>query len=148
MNNEIKAVFMQVVLIVVAAFLLKKMLKSAFLGSDSTAEAEAEKIIIDENASYAKEQYEGFANKLVAALGSVYGTDEDQVKGVFSKMNTERDVYNLIAAWGVRNLRLDAWGVFANDYTLTQAIADDMSESDIDEYVNQPLADNGVNYRF
>jgi hypothetical protein len=93
--------------------------------------------------SYQNSQYYIFADTLYSAMQSDwynpfdYGTDEDGVKSVMEKMRNDADVLKLVQAFGKKD-----------GYTLQQWIAEDFSAEDKQIYVNGPLANRGIKYRF
>ena len=93
--------------------------------------------------SYQNSQYFIFADTLYSAMQSDwynpfdYGTDEEGVQSVMDKMKNDSDVLKLVQAFGKRD-----------GYTLQQWIAEDFSAEDKQIYVNGPLANKGIKYRF
>jgi len=85
-------------------------------------------------------QYLIFADTLLTAMDSSlfdWGTDEETVKNVFQRLNTDADVNKLISAFGRKD-----------GYTLPEWIAGDFSNEDKNFYINTPLASKGIKYRF
>ena len=95
--------------------------------------------------SYTQSQYNIFADKLFSALKGA-DEDEDMVASVMKQMKNDLDILALIKAYGKRDTAY--WGWETHNYDLVTAINAYMSDSEIETYVNKPLAANGVNYRF
>jgi hypothetical protein len=93
--------------------------------------------------TYIESQYKIFGDTLWNALNSTWynpltwGTREETVRGVFSKMNNEADVNKLIIAFGLKE-----------GLNLAESLHDDMSYDAINEYVNAPLQAKGINITF
>lgn len=90
--------------------------------------------------TYLDSQYLGFAGTLFQAMDSWlfdWGTDEEAVQGVMQQMRNDADVNKLVSAFGSKD-----------GYTLPEWIAGDFSAAAKDTYVNNPLAANGIVYRF
>lgn len=80
-------------------------------------------------------QINSYALKLYRAMDGA-GTDEEQVFSVFNAMGNDADVLNLIKAFGLKE-----------DENLSQWLADDFSQSDLDK-INNILASKNIEYRF
>jgi len=92
------------------------------------------------NPTYLDTQYLMFADTLYQAMDSWlfdWGTDEDAVQGVMQQMRNDADVNKLISAYGSKD-----------GYTLSEWIGGDFSAAAKDTYINNPLAANGIIYRF
>ena len=90
--------------------------------------------------SYTATQYGIFADTLYAAMVDYwysYGTDEDAIKSVMKQMLNDADVLKLNQSFGTRD-----------GYSLAAWLRDELSDSDLQYYVNDPLARNGVTFRF
>lgn len=97
---------------------------------------ELNKTIDSANLSYTDDQYDVFAQKLYNALKG-WGTDEETVQSVFAQMNTRDDVLKLISTFGIKD-----------GETLSEWLSGDLSQSDMDKYVNNVLQVKSINYSF
>ena len=93
--------------------------------------------------SYQDSQYKILADKLLQSMDSTwydpssYGTDEEQIRGVFAKMNNNIDVLKLVQAFGN-----------PDGYSLSDWLTSELSQLDIQIYVNAPLKSKGITYTF
>lgn len=93
--------------------------------------------------SYQDSQYKILADKLRQSMDSTwydptsYGTDEEQIRGVFSKMNNNLDVLKLVQSFGN-----------PDGYSLSDWLTSELSQLDIQIYVNAPLKAKGITYTF
>jgi hypothetical protein len=94
--------------------------------------------------TYGAQQYNDFA-KLLHGYMYPWGTDEDGIAKILSKMKTYDDVLALIDAYGTRTLRSE-WGWDTDPKNLAQAFDYEMSPDYVETYVNQPLKRTG--YKF
>ena len=94
---------------------------------------------------YTKTQLSGFADKLFTAMDG-QGTDEDQIKEVFGYMQNKADVLELIKAFGIRDYEDELFVV--QQYNLSQWLNTELSASELNEYVNDPLKAKGIDYTF
>jgi hypothetical protein len=95
--------------------------------------------------TYLSQQYGDFADALQTAFDGA-GTYENDVKAVFTKMKTKSDVLALINAYGRRSIK-SAWQLWDTDpMTLAQTIDAELSTTDKEIYVNEPLRKTG--YKF
>ena len=92
---------------------------------------------------YTKSEYYSMANQLYYAMYGA-GTDEDQIKSVMKKMQSDLDVLELINAFGTKT------GKYFSSFSggLSEWLHDELSTSDLETYVNAPLRSNGVSYQF
>lgn len=97
---------------------------------------ELNKTIDSANLSYTDDQYDVFAQKLYNALNG-WGTDEETIQSVFAQMNTRDDVLKLISTFGIKD-----------GETLSEWLSGDLSQSDMDKYVNNVLQVKSINYSF
>ena len=94
--------------------------------------------------SYPISQYQIFAGSLYDAFeGSA--TNEARIKTVFSQMKNNLDVLKLVEVYGTRDGGAYLW---TPKMTLIEQIPYDMTDSEIETYVNQPLRSNGITYQF
>lgn len=94
---------------------------------------------------YTESQMKGFADKLFKAMDG-QGTDEEQIKAVFKYMQNKADVLELIRAFGVRTYED---GLFVSyEYNLTEWLNEELSQDELDKFVNDPLRSAGINYSF
>lgn len=97
--------------------------------------------------SYPLSAYQSAATILESAMGNDYdGTNELQIKGVFLQMNNLRDVLQLIASFGVRPY-CNIAGMCAN-ISLPYWFAEELTSSEIQQYINSVLSAKGINYTF
>lgn len=92
------------------------------------------------NPSYTNTQYQIFADGLYSAMADSwywYGTDEDAIKSIMQKMKNDADVLKVNTIFGVRD-----------GYSLSAWFTSELSNEDLDYYVNQPLRANGVTFQF
>lgn len=90
--------------------------------------------------SYTTTQYGIFADGLYAAMVDYWyywGTDEDAIKAIMRQMLNDADVLKLNQTFGTRD-----------GYTLAQWFRSELETEDLATYVNNPLASNGVTFRF
>ena len=99
-------------------------------------------------ASYSQGQYDMYANKLKQAFYS-YGTDEAAVYAVFTAMNNDLDVANLIKAFGIWKVEGSVWRPLdtRGDGDLSTWMSSELDSSEIN-YVNTILAKKGIKYKF
>lgn len=104
-------------------------------------------------ATYADSAYLQFANMLFQAVAGA-GTDYDAIYNIFDKIKNDVDYLKLNKAFGVRRygaiFEKDPLPFVSNifplpEYTLTQALSSEMSDSKIAK-LNQILKSNGVTY--
>ena len=94
--------------------------------------------------SYPISQYQIFAGSLYDAFeGSA--TNEARIKTVFSQMKNNLDVLKLVEVYGTRDGGAYLW---TPKMTLIEQIPYDMTDGEIETYVNQPLRSNGITYQF
>jgi hypothetical protein len=90
--------------------------------------------------TYGKQDYMNFANGLFKAMDNT-GTDEDAIARIMSQMKTYDDVLALINAYGKRKwTKWEIWDISPSLMTLSEALNDELSAEDLEEYVNQPLS--------
>lgn len=138
--------------VILLAYLIYKGLQKLFTPSPtnqgqqkSAAEELKDLAQAGEVTHYTESQMKGFADKLFKAMDG-QGTDEEQIKAVFKYMQNKADVLELIKAFGVREYED---GLFVSyDYNLTEWLNEELDQADIQEYVNKPLKDAGINYTF
>ena len=94
--------------------------------------------------TYPISQYQIFATSLYDAFVGG-GTDNDRVKSVMSQIRNDLDVLKLIEVYDTRDGGTSWW---SPDMTLIEQIPYDMTDSEIETYVNGPLRSNGVTYKF
>lgn len=92
--------------------------------------------------TYPNSQYNIWADALESAM-YYWSTDEDAIKSIMQKMKTDADVLALISAFGQRSTA----GIDAEE-DLGAWLRDDLNDQEMNLYVNNVLASNGVNYRF
>jgi len=90
--------------------------------------------------SYTTTQYGIFADGLYSAMVDYWyywGTDEDGIKAIMQQMNNDADVLKLNQTFGTRD-----------GYTLAQWFRSELEDDDLKYYVNDPMARNGVTFKF
>jgi hypothetical protein len=90
--------------------------------------------------SYTGTQYGIFADALYVAMVDYWyywGTDEDAIKNIMRQMKNDADVLKLNQTFGTRD-----------GYTLSQWLRSELEDEDLATYVNNPLASNGITFRF
>jgi hypothetical protein len=95
-----------------------------------------------EKLTYSLGNYTQFADQIYAAVLYTWGTDEQAIYNVFSKMNNNLDVAQLIKAFGKRRL----------EFSTTMAelgahLSSDLDDSEIAK-LNSILASKNITYRF
>jgi len=85
------------------------------------------------------------ATDLFEALDG-YGTNEETILSVFTKVKTNADFDNLVSAFGTRTISSGAGNVFVSDFSgdLTACLRDELNSTEIAE-INTLLQKNGVN---
>ena len=97
-----------------------------------------------QNLSYPISQYQIFAGSLYDAFQGT-GTDEARIKSVFSQMKNNLDVLKLVEVYGTRDGGSYFW---TPKMTLIEQIPYDMTDAEIETYVNAPLRANRITYQF
>jgi len=90
--------------------------------------------------SHTATQYGIFADGLYTAMADYwywYGTDEEGIKAIMRQMLNDADVLKLNQTFGTRD-----------GYTLAQWFRSELSDEDLAYYVNEPMARNGVTFKF
>lgn len=95
-----------------------------------------------EKLSYSLGNYTQFADQIYAAVLTTFGTDEQAIYNIFSKMNNNLDVAQLIKSFGKRRL----------EFSTTMAelgahLTEDLDSSEIAK-LNSILAAKNITYRF
>jgi uncharacterized protein YhaN len=95
--------------------------------------------------SWSAAQFKIFADTLEDAfVGSpVDPTDEVRIRTVFQQMRNDLDVLELIKVYGKRDI-----GFFDPERDLISQLQSELSDSDKETYVNNPLRINRVSYQF
>lgn len=93
--------------------------------------------------TYTSFEYNTFADKLYTAMKGP-GTNESAIQQVMQQMKNDLDVYALIDAFGTRAA---AWPSSWSG-TLSAWLTDELSTSEMEKYVNQPLRSRGISYQF
>jgi len=113
-------------------------------GKELTHDIESDISIIAKPTTLSKTNYNLLATRLYNALNS-WNTDEVQVYQVFAQMNNERDVYELIKAFG---MRIDTSDPFALDIDKSLgAFMQKLNDEEINA-INFGLARKAIKYRF
>lgn len=99
---------------------------------------------VERKYSYSSEQYAEWADSLQQAFSGAF-TDNDRVRTIMNYMKTKGDIVALISAYG-RRVYTTPFGFDSDAMTLSQAITDEMSKSDIEKYVNVPLSKTGFKF--
>lgn len=132
----------------VAYFIWKKIEKGVEGLSDRVEAkdvvAEAEKNVERSNLTYDQLFYESAADKVFTAMEGI-GTDEWSIQSIMRSMKNIDDVRALISKFGVRKGKA---GVKEFTGNLTQWLNHEMNSIDIWLMVNQPLKNNGINFKF
>lgn len=93
--------------------------------------------------SYPLSQYMTWADQLETDM-QYMGTYPDDIYSIMEKMKTNGDVLQLIKAFGKRDIYFFGG---ANNFTLPQALTDELSEGWITE-INELFSSKGIVYRF
>jgi hypothetical protein len=89
--------------------------------------------------TYGAQQYLNFAESLYTAMDGV-GTNEAGIKRVMDQMKTYDDVLALIQAYGKRKWsKWEIWDLNPKPLTLAEALESELSASEINTFVNNPL---------
>ncbi|NOY50444.1 MAG: hypothetical protein GXO88_07780 [Chlorobi bacterium] len=96
--------------------------------------------------SYAKSQYQNFADALLSSFQGTWGDDEDAIYDVFRQMKTDSDVLQLELAWGKRTFFTIRDGLYYSA-TLSEVLTGQLSNKEIAK-VNEILSGNGINITF
>jgi hypothetical protein len=97
-----------------------------------------------QNLSYPISQYQIFAGSLYDAFVGT-GTDEARIKSIFSQMKNNLDVLKLVEVYGTKDGGSYFW---TPKMTLIEQIPYDMTDAEIETYVNAPLRANRITYQF
>ena len=93
--------------------------------------------------SYPNGQYHVFADAIYSAgFDTLFGTDNEAIYDIFSKMNNNLDVAKLIVAFGTRRKEYSGQAG-----SLGELIVSEMNNSQRAK-INQILAQRGITYRF
>jgi hypothetical protein len=144
----IVAVF--IVLVIFIYRLIKKALtKSPGQQSLSTASDELKTLINSgEKTNYSDAQFAAFADNLEQAMTGV-GTDEEAIKKVINYLQNKADVLSLIKTFGIRDYTDDKFLMYnVKPFNLNQWFGVELNASDLENFVNQPLKQKGINYSF
>lgn len=121
-------------LLLVWKFVLKKSPEEKERAKDVAGKKEeADKSARVVKPSYSEQYYRDLASQLYSAMETWGYTDEDSIARIFTKMQNVTDVLKLEAAFGNRD-----------DKTLKEYLQSELSDSDIEKYVNGPLRKNGI----
>jgi hypothetical protein len=133
-----------VILVVIVYFVVRKAIKK--MKADAAA-LKLKKEIISTDLSYPLNEYVNMADTLDYAMNGA-GTDEDKVYAVFNKLNNISDALQLSQTFGIRKYS-SGWtfGLFTDDYNLTQFIQADFSASGIQK-INNILLSKGINLSY
>jgi hypothetical protein len=94
--------------------------------------------------SYPETQYRAYANSLFDAFVG-FNTNLPRIQTVFSAMKNNLDVLKLIEVYGTRDGGTYWW---SPQMTLIEQIPYDMTDSEIETYINKPLRSKGITYQF
>jgi hypothetical protein len=144
----IVAVF--IVLVIVIYRLIKKALtKSPGQQSLNTASDELKTLIKSgEKTNYSDAQFAAFADNLEQAMTGI-GTDEEAIKKVINYLQNKADVLSLIKTFGIRDYTDDKFLMYnIKPLNLNQWFNIELGASDLENFVNQPLKQKGINYSF
>jgi hypothetical protein len=96
------------------------------------------------NLTFPNSQYISFAEELRSALDSIFGfgTNTDEVYGVFKNMKTTDDIMQLVNAFGTHRMTYSISYLGLGAY-----IHEGMSDSEVQQ-INTILSGNGINYQF
>lgn len=121
-----------ILIVLVVGYLIYKLIKN----SDANQYLKKQSKEINKgDLTYSVTDYTNYANRLLAAMKGP-GTDEETIFAVFNAMNTESDIRQLVAAFGLQK-----------DETLQQWLLGDLSKSDMQK-LNNLLKTKGINYTF
>lgn len=133
--------------------------KKIFDAIQRSAELKHEKKELDDNSdaikdlkndgevqSYPDSQYRTWANSLKVAFDGC-GTSNGVWRNVLNALKNDLDVHKLVDAFGVQKIDRCGWGTGDDDYTLGQALADDLGENEVKE-VNSILSKKNIKFRF
>jgi acetate kinase len=134
----IVAVF--IVLVIFIYRLIKKALtKSPGQQSLSTASDELKTLINSgEKTNYSDAQFAAFADNLEQAMTKV-----------INYLQNKADVLSLIKTFGIRDYTDDKFLMYnVKPFNLNQWFGVELNASDLENFVNQPLKQKGINYSF
>ena len=94
--------------------------------------------------SYPETQYRAYANSLFDAFVG-FNTNLPRIQSVFNAMKNNLDVLKLIEVYGSRDGGTYWW---SPNMTLIEQIPYDMTDSEIETYINKPLRNKGITYQF
>ena len=93
-------------------------------------------------ATYPDSVYYGFADSIYSAGINTYGTDEQAIYSIFSKMQNDLDVAKLVSAFGTRRAEFSFVDVTLGGFLQSELDANELN------VVNNTLSQKGIKYRF
>ncbi len=95
------------------------------------------------NLSYQESQYLLWADQLYGAMDG-NGTDENAINAVMAQMKNSDDWNQLVKTYGVRKLTKGFGLITSNEGTLPANLRSELTESEMEKYVNVHLTKFGV----
>jgi len=92
--------------------------------------------------SFGDTVYVGFADKIVSASTTNFGTDEKAIYAVFTQLNNDIDVLKLVQAFGNRRKEFSLFWDSLAGYLAGELNGSEMSK------INDILKSKGIRYRF
>lgn len=124
-------------------FVVKNLLKRNY-SKETVTESQREVERQKGNLSYTLTWYKNAADTLRAAMFDA-GTDEASIYRVFSQLKNNKDLYQLISAFGVRPYY--TFGLKQGDYNLGQWFNEELSDSEINK-LNTILKSKKIAFEF
>lgn len=123
-----------------------KSVSEAFKKWQANRDLEKEKNQLEktQSLSYPETQYRAYANSLFDAFVG-FNTNLPRIQAVFNAMKNNLDVLKLIEVYGTRDGGTYWW---SPQMTLIEQIPYDMTDSEIETYINKPLRNKGITYQF
>lgn len=111
---------------------------------DTVRESQREVDKLAGKLTYSMTWYKQAADTLQSAMFDA-GTNEDSIFRIFKQLKNGKDLYQLIAAFGVRPYR--TFGVKQGDYNLSQWFNEELSSGETDT-LNKILKSNKIAFQF
>lgn len=145
MKEILKQPVAKYALIAGGAYLLYRVAKKLFPPPNAPDQATSEIKALEAKgmkATYPDSVYSGFADSIYSAGLNTYGTDEQAIYNIFSKMQNDLDVAKLIAAFGYRRAEFSFVDVTLGGFLQSELDANEMN------VVNNILSKKAIKYRF
>ena len=151
-KNNIVSTLIKIAVVALVVWLIIRFLKNSGakllnrIDNDEYVRAVDRRTGNENGGTYTDAEYTQMADRLYAAMNGP-GTDENAVKAVLEMIKNDSDWARLVKAFGLRD---SSYNPFDSPCGLEQWIVGDFSSgsSAMNEYVNQPLRNNGVNKQF